>query len=43
MIINFSEFVTSLLIKWANSEERPDSGSLVKLVTEGGETSLINC
>jgi len=35
------EFVSSLLLKWAVGEERPQSGSLVKLVTEGGDTSLV--
>ena len=35
------EFVSSLLLKWAVGEDRPESGSLVKLVTEGGNTSLV--
>jgi len=35
------EFVSSLLLKWAVGEERPESGSLVKLVTKEGDTSLV--
>eukprot|EP00092_Neocalanus_flemingeri_P023159 GFUD01025112.1.p1 GENE.GFUD01025112.1~~GFUD01025112.1.p1 ORF type:complete len:234 (+),score=98.60 GFUD01025112.1:178-879(+) len=35
------EFVSSLLLQWAVGEDRPESGSLVKLVTEGGNTSLV--
>jgi len=35
------EFVSSLLLEWAVGESRPQSGSLVKLVTEKGETSLV--
>lgn len=35
------EFVSSLLLKWAVGDDRPESGSLVKLVTEGGNTSLV--
>jgi len=35
------EFVSSLLLKWAQGEDRPVSGSLVKLVTEGRSTSLV--
>ena len=30
------EYVFSPLLKWAVGEDRPQSGSLVKLVTEGG-------
>lgn len=36
------DFVADLLFEWATkSEGRPDSGSLVQLVTKGGETSLV--
>jgi len=35
------EFVSSLLLKWAVGEDRPQTGSLVKLVTEKGGTSLV--
>ena len=36
------DFVANLLHGWAsNAEGRPTSGSLVQLVTKGGETSLV--
>jgi len=35
------DFVSSLLYKWSLGEDRPETGSLVKLVTVGGETSLV--
>jgi len=36
------DFVANLLHGWAsNAEDRPASGSLVQLVTKGGETSLV--
>jgi len=35
------EFVSSLLLKWASGESRPESGSLIKLVTKEGDTSLV--
>ena len=35
------EFVASTLHKWANGDERPNSGSLVRLVTTGGNTELL--
>lgn len=36
------EFVASLLLKWSVSgQDRPKSGSLVQLVTKGGETELV--
>jgi len=35
------DFVSSLLYKWSLGEDRPQTGSLVKLVTVGGETSLV--
>jgi len=35
------EFVAELFMKWSKGEERPASGSLVKLVTEGGKTELV--
>lgn len=35
------DFVAELLLKWAKGDERPNSGSLVQLVTKGGQTSLI--
>jgi dihydropteridine reductase len=35
------EFVSSLFLKWAVGDSRPKSGSLVKLVTEKGDTSLV--
>merc|ERR1719291_800250 len=35
------EFVAELFMKWITGEERPASGSLVKLVTEGGKTELV--
>jgi len=34
------DFVTGLMFKWATGEDRPESGSLVKLVTQGGNTTL---
>jgi len=34
------EFVSDLMIQWTRGEERPQSGSLVKLVTEDGKTKL---
>ena len=36
----FPEFVSDLLIQWTRGEERPQSGSLVKLVTQEGKTRL---
>lgn len=35
------EFVAELLIKWAQGKDRPESGSLLKLVTEGGNTKVV--
>jgi len=35
------EYVSSLLLGWAGSEERPPNGSLVKMVTEEGKTHLV--
>ena len=35
-----AEFVSDLLLSWTKGEERPPSGSLVKLVTLDGKTSL---
>lgn len=35
------EYVAELLVKWARGEERPNSGSLVQLITKDGQTSLI--
>ena len=37
---HFLDFVTGLMFKWATGEDRPESGSLVKLVTQGGNTTL---
>jgi len=34
------DFVSGLMFKWANGEERPKSGSLVKLITKDGNTTL---
>lgn len=34
------EFVAELFHKWATDVDRPQSGSLVKLITVGGETHL---
>jgi len=36
------EFVSELLFKWSNNTERPESGSLVQLITKEGQTSLEN-
>jgi len=36
------EFVSELLFKWSNNTERPESGSLVQLLTKEGQTSLEN-
>ncbi|KAK4012497.1 dihydropteridine reductase-like [Daphnia magna] len=35
------EYVSELMEKWANKEERPASGSLVQLLTEAGITKLV--
>ncbi|XP_013783784.1 dihydropteridine reductase-like [Limulus polyphemus] len=35
------DFVSELLFKWANSQERPANGSLVQLITKDGQTELI--
>jgi len=35
------DFVSSMIIRWTNSEDRPPNGSLVKLVTEGGQTKIV--
>jgi len=34
------DFVSGLMYKWATSADRPQSGSLVKMVTKGGNTEL---
>jgi len=34
------DFVSGLMYKWASGADRPESGSLVKLVTEAGNTTL---
>lgn len=36
-----TEFVAELFHKWATGVERPTNGSLVQLVTTGGQTELI--
>jgi len=35
------EYVAELLYKWSTNTERPNSGSLVQLITKGGETELV--
>ena len=35
----FLDFVSELMLKWTQGEERPESGSLVSLVTQEGITS----
>ena len=35
------EFISELTEKWSRGQELPPSGSLVQLVTKGGETSLV--
>ena len=35
------EFVAELLLKWASNEDRPKSGALAKLETEGGNTKVV--
>lgn len=35
------DFVAELLLKWAKGTDRPESGSLLKLVTEKGNTKVI--
>lgn len=35
------DFVAELLIEWAQGTNRPKSGSLLKLVTEGGNTKVV--
>merc|ERR1711934_1161105 len=38
------QFISDLLFKWSEGVERPTNGSLVQLVTTGGETQLVcNC
>lgn len=34
------EFLASLLVAWSRGEERPASGSLVRLVTRDNQTTL---
>ncbi|CAK8688956.1 dihydropteridine reductase-like [Clavelina lepadiformis] len=34
------EYLAELFLSWANGENRPDSGSLVKVQTEAGKTTL---
>jgi len=36
------DYVSTLLFNWANDKERPISGSLIKLVTEGEVTKLVH-
>jgi len=36
------EFVANLFLDWLNEKDRPKSGSLIKLITKDGDTSLIN-
>jgi len=36
------EFVAELLFKWSNGSNRPETGSLVQLITENGTTNLLN-
>lgn len=35
------QFISDLLFKWSEGVERPTNGSLVQLVTTGGETQLV--
>jgi len=35
------QFIAELLLKWSEGIERPTNGSLVQLVTTGGETQLV--
>ncbi|XP_050298220.1 dihydropteridine reductase [Anthonomus grandis grandis] len=35
------EFIADLFVKWAKGDDRPDSGSLVQLVTKESKTSLV--
>ena len=35
-----TDFVSGLMYKWASGADRPESGSLVKLVTQAGNTTL---
>jgi len=35
------QFICELLFKWSDGNERPTNGSLVQLVTTGGETQLV--
>ena len=34
------DFVSDLLVQWTEGKDRPQSGSLVKMVTQEGETKL---
>jgi len=34
------DFVAELMMKWTRNEDRPENGSLVSLITEGGVTSV---
>ena len=36
------EFIADLMQRWAEGKDRPQSGSLVQLVTKGGVTELVN-
>ncbi|XP_041476888.1 dihydropteridine reductase-like [Lytechinus variegatus] len=37
------EYVSELLYKWSQGEDRPASGSLVQLITKEGNTELVVC
>ena len=36
------EFIADLMQRWSEGKDRPESGSLVQLVTKGGVTELVN-
>jgi len=36
------EFIADLMQRWAEGKDRPQSGSLIQLVTKGGVTELVN-
>lgn len=35
------EYVAELMLKWTAAENRPQSGSLVQLITKNGDTELV--
>ena len=40
ILVCLPEFVSDLMLSWTKGEERPQSGSLVKLITQDGKTKL---